>query len=55
MAVIKRTEEEINEVRNWAADAMDTGSRYPGMSYEEGIEAMAAWMLGDIDDRPDAD
>ncbi len=53
--IVKRTDEEIDEVRGWAVGGMDEGTRYPGMSYEEGIEAALAWVFGDTDDRPDAD
>ncbi len=52
---VKRTDEEINDVRNWATEGIDQGSHYPGMSYEDGIEAALAWVFGDTDNRPDAD
>ncbi len=50
MYQIKRTDEEINEVWNKATDALDSGSRYPGMSFEEGIAQFAAWLFGHSDD-----
>ena len=50
---IVRTQEEINEVMQWAEDALDQGTHYAGMSYEEGITAMYNWLMGDNDDRPD--
>lgn len=34
---VVREPEEINRVRNWAAEGYDNGGRYPGMSYEQGI------------------
>lgn len=49
---VKQTEEEINEVLNWAAEAQDDGSKFPGMTYEDGVKAMYDWLTGD-GDRPD--
>lgn len=37
---ITRTDDEIN------------GSRWPGMSYEQGVEAGIQWLVGDTDDNP---
>ncbi|KKN77936.1 hypothetical protein LCGC14_0355010 [marine sediment metagenome] len=53
--VIKRTDDEINRVVNWARDSQDQGTRYPGLSYEEGLTAMADWLTGFEDIAPDAD
>ncbi len=50
---IKRSEQEVDEVLNFAAEALDEGSKYPGMSYEEGIQNALLWLLGELDDRPD--
>jgi hypothetical protein len=42
------TEEQINALLNQCADAEDSGqSKYPGMSYEQGISAAIRWMQGD--------
>ena len=49
---IVRTEDEINEQRNLAIEGVDSGSKWPGMSYEQGVEAALAWLLGDSDDAP---
>lgn len=50
---MKRTEEEINELLNKCSEAEEEGaSRYPGMTYEEGIHAAIDWMLGYNDDNP---
>ena len=53
--MIKRTQSEIDEVMNWAGEAFDEGSRFPGMSYEEGIMAAIDWLMGHTEDRPDSD
>jgi len=48
-----RTEDEIT---GFLADELPEGgdgpTRYPGMTYEQGVDAMAHWVLGDTDDRP---
>jgi len=44
--------QEIEEVLNWASEAVDTGSKYPGMTYEEGVEAMFRWLVGDCEEKP---
>ena len=50
---IVRTAEEIARVENWAAEALDEGTRYPGMSYEQGIFDVLGWLRGDTDNAPD--
>ena len=49
---IKRTDAEINEQLNKAADGINDGSQYPGMSYEDGIQAFADWLFGDSNEKP---
>lgn len=49
---IKRTDAEINEQLNKAADGINDGSQYPGMSYEDGIQAFADWLFGDSNKKP---
>ena len=50
---VVRSEREIDDVLNWAADAVDTGRRsYPVMSYEEGVEGGIRWLLGETDNNP---
>jgi hypothetical protein len=45
---IKRTEEEINKLVDEANDIIDErGSKFPGMSYEEGIVAALTWLIED--------
>lgn len=29
-----------------------SGSNFPGMSYEQGVDAALRWALGDTDERP---
>jgi hypothetical protein len=49
---IKRSDAEIDRVLNWANEGEEEGSRFGGMSYEQGINAFAAWVFGDIEDDP---
>lgn len=53
MLCTDRTDEEIGRVENWAVVAMDEGTRYPGMSYEQGVLDMLEWLRGDSDHAPD--
>ena len=50
---IKRTEEELYRVLDWAQSAENGKSRFPGMSYEDGIVYTLDWILGRSDDAPD--
>ena len=50
---IKRTEEELYRVLDWAMTGKNEGSRFPGMSYEDGIIYTLDWILGRSDDAPD--
>ncbi len=52
LAVAMRADSEIDEQLNKAAEASDKGTRWPGMSYEQGVEAALLWMRGDVDDPP---
>ena len=39
---------EIDDVLNQCAESADDGaSKFPGMSYEQGIEAAIRWMQGE--------
>ena len=49
-----RSEEEISRVINWCHEGRKQGTRYRGMTYEEGVMAALDWITGDIDDAPDA-
>jgi len=41
---IVRSEAEISDVLGKCVDAMDTGSAYPGMTYEQGVEYAIKWL-----------
>lgn len=48
---IKRSQAEIDRVRNRVAEYMDSGaSAYTGLAYEDGVEAAFAWLFGETDD-----
>ena len=42
--VIKRSQEEIDNLLNACADAEEEGSNFPGMIYEQGIKEMYEWL-----------
>lgn len=46
---IVRTDDEIADLENWAIEGFDLGSRYPGMSYEQGILDTLEWLQGITD------
>jgi hypothetical protein len=49
----KRTQKEIDDVLNWCDDTVETGrSHFPGMTYEEGVQAAIDWLQG-RGERPD--
>lgn len=50
---IVRTEQEIARVENWAFAGLDEGTRYVGMTYEQGLIDMLEWLRGDTDHAPD--
>lgn len=53
MGLQKRSTEEIDNVVNDAWDSINEGSsRYPGMSYEEGVRAALDWVTGETDENP---
>lgn len=43
------THAEINEVLDQCMEALDAGSRWPGATFEQGVEAALRWMLGEGD------
>jgi hypothetical protein len=52
-----RTEEEVEEQRGRVLDQMDAAggrshSKWPGMTFEQGVLATIEWLLGDRDDPP---
>ena len=50
---VERQSKEIYDLMNWAQEGVDQGTRYPGMSYEQGIVDVLAWLRGDSDTAPD--
>lgn len=49
---IVRTQDEIDELLNRASDARDQGSKFPGMSIEDGILDFYDWLIGSTDENP---
>lgn len=49
---IVRSDEDIDNLLNECVEAEDSGSKYPGISYEEGIRAAIDWLIGDDDVHP---
>ena len=50
---VTRTDEEINDLLNAVDERIDEGgSRFSGMSYEQGISEALRWLLGQSDDHP---
>lgn len=50
---MKRTEEEIYDVIDACIESENTGeSKYPAMTYEQGVRAALEWVNGDTDDNP---
>lgn len=48
-----RTDEEIDEQLNRAQDQVEAGgTKVPGMSYEEGVDAALRWATGQSNDAP---
>jgi len=51
--MVKRSDEEIDEQLNIAMEQFDKGgSKFPGMTYEQGVAEALQWVLGDSDDQP---
>ncbi|MBO7322163.1 MAG: hypothetical protein J6U51_01075 [Bacteroidales bacterium] len=48
---IARSDEQIDELYDKALDALYS-SKFPGMTYEQGIRYTLAWILGESDDNP---
>lgn len=47
-----RSETEIDNVYDSAMQANSNGSKFPGMTYEDGIIAMLEWLVGERDEEP---
>jgi hypothetical protein len=51
--VIARTQDQIDEQINRAVESRDEhGTQWPGMSYEDGVDAALRWVTGESDDAP---
>ena len=46
------SEDEMNSQYDKAVDASAGGSRWPGMTYEDGVRATLDWVRGDTDQPP---
>ena len=42
----KPTKNEIDDVLDWCVEAEETGTKYGGMTYEQGVRAAIDWMQG---------
>jgi len=50
---MERPQERIDEILNRCSEQEEEGgSRWPGMTYEQGVSAAIRWMLGETDDDP---
>ena len=49
---IRRTQEEIDRVMEWAAKGQDEGTRLPGLPYEAGVVQTIGWIFGDQNEFP---
>lgn len=53
---VMRTEDEVNDLLNQCVEAEDSGrSKFPGMTYEQGVRNAIDWLTGNSDDNPMAD
>lgn len=52
---IKRTQGEIDDVMNEATEQMDEGSKWPGQTYEEGVESALRWLIDEEAPNPMSD
>ncbi|MFT4288188.1 hypothetical protein [Nocardioides sp.] len=46
------TDEQIGEQYDAAMDSAASGSKWPNMSYEQGVASALAWVTGDDDTPP---
>jgi hypothetical protein len=53
MAAGKPTQSQIDDVLNDAYESVDSGSsRWPGMTYEQGVASALDWVSGNVTDNP---
>lgn len=50
---IIRTQHEIDEVLDACVEYIEKGeSHFPSMPYEEGVQAMYDWLVGNVEESP---
>lgn len=50
---VERTDQEVDDVLDKATKQGEAGcTRWPGMSYEQGVEAAIRWLIGHDEDNP---
>lgn len=49
---IVRTDDEVDTVIEECYNSEAEGSKFPGMSYEQGVKAGIEWLVGDSDQNP---
>lgn len=47
-----RSQAEIDDLVGQLNDAQETGSMYPGMSYEDGVRAAVEWLTDEEAEHP---
>lgn len=52
MSIEMRPQSEIDVQIDLASEAVDQNSKWPGMSYEQGVDAALRWVCGLSDDLP---
>lgn len=52
MYQIVRSDDEIHAQMDRAFDGLDRGSKYPGLSFEEGVQQMFDWLTGQSSEPP---
>jgi len=54
--ITTRTQDEVDELMNLVSDVIDDeGTRFSGMTYEQGVQATIDWLLGNTDVNPMAE
>ena len=52
MYQLKRNDKQIDATLNKANNGIENGTKWPGMSYEAGVEAGIRWVLGEQEENP---
>jgi len=53
MFKLEKTEEEVDDIVNRCGEQESKGgSKWPGMTYEQGVRAALDWIVGWSDDHP---